>query len=183
MERITLTKKDTDFQGVHWALQARAKGKGLNTIRLDSAMTHARIDGGHIECVDGHRLHVYELQEIAPPDGLYEVLKCTKGEVQLLTTEDSGNFPDLEMVFPKKAHKVMVDSLHSNESVKAGPRDSIHGGFCRLVKVMPKNNGINFNYYSDIVAGSTWTAYRYGKDEPVYFANCNRWAVIMPVKI
>jgi hypothetical protein len=114
MENIIKTgKNDKDFEGIKWAIAARA-----NKDDMRFAVRCVRVEMGCVIATNGHRLHIATTDRDIP-DGTYRVVTEVKDTIilELADKDDNGfpfTYPDYERVFPTHTHNGIADlSTHT----------------------------------------------------------------------
>ena len=122
MENIIKTSKyDADFDGIKWAIAARADKDDMRF-----AVRCVRVDMGCVIATNGHRLHIATTDRDIP-DGTYRVVSEAKDIIilELADKDDNGNsftYPDYDRIFPQHTHNG-IDDLSTDYGKKAGKEE------------------------------------------------------------
>ena len=142
------------------------------------AVKNIFIKEGWVVATDLKRIHAAYLGEDLPDceDGLYQLIQRKRNHIFLKKDEDHGfsSYPDWEVIFPRsKSHEPFENiQLYKN----------VYAEFCRLVRKIPEDQALDFEFFKGLTDG-TYDVIRYMDTGPIIFANCNRLAAVMPIRI
>lgn len=163
--KIELSKTNPNFAKIYFVLQAKAKDS--SRFAIESVL----IEKGDIVATDGRVLYCLNIKHSFEP-GLYEVIKCTKSSIILLTNDNAGKFPTWRDIIPE--HETYF---------------TVQGGYglayfiSQVLGCLGKKNvTVNYEYLKPLAdLDMTWDVYFGNPDRPVYFVSDNLSAIIMPV--
>ena len=167
METIIIEKNKynpENFDLMEWALRARSKDSPYNNIQK-VCVTPKRVI-----TTDAHRLHTFKMTEY--PTGLYSLVSQTKKSIVLQKSEET-NYSEIKKVFPKKYDKKL--------SIQHTSRD-VGESYTKIVRALPECLGLNQNYLDDCLTEGSWKVGILNNGGPIRLRNCNKMAIIMPMK-
>jgi len=167
METIIIEKNKYNtahFDQMEWILKARSKDPTRFSIQ-GVCVTSKRVIA-----TDGHRLHTFKSTEY--PAGIYSLVSQTKKSIVLQKTEET-NYPEIKAIFPKKYDKKLSIQHNSND---------VGQSYTQIVRAIPEHLGVNQNYLDDCLAEGQWKIGILNNDGPIRLRNCNKMAIIMPMK-
>jgi hypothetical protein len=176
MTMIRLTHKDKGFDAVRFCATATA----LDDKRY--ALSHLQVKDGIMTGTDGQRLHS---AFATIPDGYYKVEKVLKREVILTETKKDFPYPDTGRVFfdMRRYRKIRVRNQGYGSHAFAQWKSAL---YAMIVRAMDTKLTLHFELL-DFLDKEYFEAYvsepGYEDQGPVYFANGNKWAAIMPLRI
>ena len=173
--KIELTKTDKHLDAVRFVLVARAKEK------TRYAIPYLKVEPDCIVCTDSHRLHIAYIPHDWEP-GLYEVLKCTKTKVVLLSTDDEAKYPKWDVVIPHHSSYATFDLQYAANAI-----DHVVAALSKQGVTIP------YKHLCDAIdTTQRWTVYFGQFDQPIRAIKSMRifgtkqWerleAIIMPLK-
>ncbi len=178
----SITKSNPQFDVIRWLALAASKDKLKPSLRTINVRDDKAV------ATDGHVLNQYNYkngdhQLFGLPPGLYEIIKVNKTEVQLVLSD--GHFPDTDSVWPDlEAYKEVGLSGCSLGGYQADI--DLSKDFCRVVRAMKDEGGINFNLFKIAAEGAEMTkAYvnpESGQTATV-LKNGARESLVMPIRM
>jgi hypothetical protein len=183
METVLIEKakgNHVDFNAWKWLLKARSTDETRPVLNLVAVSAKRAIT------CDGSRANFLNIKIAYPKPikpGLYKVLADTAKQIVLQeqTPEESGTYPDIKSVVPRHM-KHAVELPHDDWNARKGEPASIIA--TRVIRALPEDKTINLNYLKDCVTDGFWKMYPNKiASGPMYFKNCTRSALIMPVRI
>lgn len=122
---------------------------------------------------DGKRLHCVNFT-FGMPKGYYEIVKATKTEILLYRKDDMDvPFPDYEKIVPSitdAKRKIENSSLYGPQLV------------AQVIRALEPTDCINLDFLSDTTKDMNWkNVYFYCEGKVIYFADDERFALIMPM--
>lgn len=124
------------------------------------ALSFVWIKDGKAVGTDGKRLHIYQNSFFDNcEEGLWEVLKQTRTEIDLMPAVESGNFPKYEDIIPKDYTEFFEQAIGS------WPEKSILNA---LYGFHGKNIGIELDFISALsIVDTTWKFWFKAPDRPI----------------
>jgi len=144
MEKIDLTSSHSDFSGIRWVLKACGGQYPVTQKLLFS-------EEGKVVATDGHRLHVYTLQELEAESGcLWEIVQNKATRVVLVKSElDSAEFPDWKHVIPEGEPKAVVPL---EEISRGNTPIEYDKAYTNVVRALPKKLSLQYRYFCDVLS-------------------------------
>jgi hypothetical protein len=167
METIIIEKNKYDpekFDQMEWTLKARSKDSTRFSIQ-GVCITPKRVIA-----TDGWRLHTFKSTD--HPAGIYSLVSQNKKSIVLQKTEET-NYPDIKAVFPKRYDKRISIQHHSKD---------VGGSYTQIIRAIPEHLGVNKNYVDDCLTEGQWKIGILNNGGPIRLRNCNKMAIIMPMK-
>lgn len=152
---IEIEKKDPRFDAVRFCAVALTKDRhdkrGHNN--------NIRSKDGFLYGTNGKRLHVS--QSDALEDGYYLVAKNTKSLIWLVKNDEEIQYPDFS--------DFLAIEFSSNEWLELPPGhiDCVYGFVSAIIRKIPNEESINYNFVEDALQDDTFTPYVYKKDSQV----------------
>ena len=168
METIIIEKNKYNpekFDLMEWILKARSKDPTRFSIQ-GVCITPKRVIS-----TDGHRLHTFKTTEY--PVGIYSLVSQTKKSIVLQKTEET-NYPKIKAVFPRRYDNKLSIQHNSND---------VGQSFTQIVRVLREDLSVNYNYLDDCLQEGQWKIGIKNNGGPIRLRNCNKMAIIMPIKI
>ncbi|MCK4816966.1 hypothetical protein KA005_14450 [bacterium] len=165
---IEILHKHPDFPGIKWVLKARDK----EDRRL--IMRNILFDSNKWVATDGHRIHIYESQELYQK-GLYESIVNNSGKLVLkFVSDDIDKYPKWSTIpcSSKTPLELKIDS---------GFYFSI--AYSKVIRCLEVSVTLDFQFVQDLLKQTIdpWTVYIYEKADPVYFVSERKIGIIMPM--
>jgi len=155
--RLIITRCSAKFKAVAFAISVRAKEN------MRYAISCVKIDGDKIIATDGKRLHIYQnplfFADCAP--GMYEVIRQTKSEIDLLLKEN------VELPFPKYEDIIPTDytdyfkSDFGDETTRTFPISQA------LYAFYSKGIGVRIEHLTPLNIGENWQVFFGAPDRPI----------------
>ena len=159
-------KTPGDFEQVEFVMRARCQDREiLNLFNI------LKIEDGKIYATDGHRIHFSDLfGEYL--DGNYRFLAKKSG--QFIFEKCNEKFPDVKSVLPN------LEGCAPDYEIDFGAHEA--SGICQIIRNMSNDFGINYDFLKDL--REYFMVYLLKDPESgIYFANPNKGAMIMPLKL
>ncbi len=178
----SITKQHPQFDILRWLALAASKDKAKPSLRT------INIREDKATATDGHVLNQYNYEDgvhqmLGLPPGLYEVIKLTKTEVQLVPSDE--RFPDTDSVWPDLGTYKVV-SLNGCYPDTYQADESLAIDFCRIIRAMKDDGGIRFDLFKIAAEGSEMTRGYVNPESGLtatVLKNGVRESLIMPVKM
>ena len=178
----SITKQHPQFDVIRWLALAASKDTAKPSLRT------INIREDKATATNGHVLNQYNYEDgvhqmLGLPPGLYEVIKLTKTEVQLVPSDE--RFPDTDSVWPDLgAYKVVSLTgcyLDEYETDVILAKD-----FCRIVRAMKNDGGMRFDLFKIAAEDSEMTRGYVNPESGLtatVLKNGARESIIMPIRM
>ncbi len=176
METLIIEKnkyQPESYDLMKWVMNARVADKDSRTGSVSNALKMVMISKNRVVCTDGHRLHSFRHGRTYQP-GVYQVVSQDKKSIVLGKDETGIVYPDVKQVVRIKGAKKVVSIDHNGRINIAGP-------FTQMVRAM-ESGTISLDYFQDAITEGQWRI-KITPEGPVRFDNCNKMALIMPMRI
>lgn len=171
METIIIEKKGSFmefFDLMKWVLKAKGGDKATRGLH------YIHIAKNRVVCCDGYVLFYFRHNRTFKP-GNYELKSMDKKSIVLSLVEDDPYYPTISNAISRKKGRRF--SFYQSELAKPGTF------YTKVVRNMDENCSINYDYFSSMVTDGEWKVNISGEEGPVIFRNCEKTAVISPMKL
>jgi hypothetical protein len=164
-----IKKVHGDYEGLSFVLGAKTKDdtrKNLDCILWDGSCYWA---------TDGYRLHYYYAIDNSAEVGVYKLVSKDKNTIVL--DKDNGiKYPDITCLtlFKNKGPQWELDINTNN--------DNLSIPYSKIIRNMEPEKTINFDYFKALPPDH-YTVYSHGTKDCICFANSNKGAAIMPMRV
>ena len=176
MVQIQKIKKTAgDYEGIDFVLKARM-GKGLYPSNRN--LENLLFDGAAWWATDGHRLHYYYANNTDMEPGVYRLISKDKNTV-VLDPAPEVNYPDITVLSFWRGYD---PKWNIGINTKTSKGANLSQSYTKIIRNMEEDETIDFNFLNDLPEDE-YTVYSHGARLPLCFANHNKGAVIMPLKV
>lgn len=179
---IEIEKSDPRFHEIRFCAAALSKNKHDKR----GHVKNIKVSDGIMVATNGKRLHVCESPALE--DGFYLVAKNTKSLIWLDKNDEDIKYPEFSEF---EDIDVRDNNGEDWEKLDPGDMDVVHGFVSTIIRNLPNNAGVNYNYIEDALQDDTFTPYVYKKDstvvagrddsQPIILNAGNKTAYIMPL--
>ena len=167
------------YQLVKFAISAKVKGK---IVRNNYDKVWYIDDDKILLTTDGMHLRSLENIDLQLETGFYLVDEIIKSKKIFLHTHEQDNYDFIKLKYKQAFEKYNVN----NEIIEKyyGCKEKGIYGINRIIKKLPKENGINYNFLPELFE---WNVYKSDEDEPIYlnsnFGDYILKSAIMPIRL
>ena len=177
METTVLEKgKGTNemFDTWKWLLKAKSTDETRPAINL------IQVSEKRAVATDGYRLHIANVKDSGVKPGLYRVLASTAKQIVLQEDTEGHLYPDIKQVIPRHMGRCIDLSYEKYDKKLSAPAFIA----AKVIRALDEPYAINLGFLEDCTKDGAWKMYVNPKSGgPLYFRNCTRSAVIMPLRI
>lgn len=138
LEVINFNKSDPDIDGVLFCIKALEKTKRGDHAQITTSLY---VENGEMVSTDGHRMHVYKLNDPVK-EGHYTVLQKSNVSI-LLQKQNLSGYPPWKTVFPECMTALIPNCYF----------DTIHDvvrSYVKIIRNLPDGIGLNYKYLEDL---------------------------------
>jgi hypothetical protein len=173
IERIK--KVEGDYEGLSFVLRA---------LDPDEPGRYPRFilwDGSCYWGTDGKRLHYYYAKSSNPEIGTYKLISKDKNTIVLDKVENI-KYPDITVLplFRNNGPKWEIE-VNLNENQNEG-QYALSTAYTKIIRKMEEDETLNFDFIKNLPLDK-YTVYSHGSKDPICFANGNKGAAIMPMRV
>lgn len=173
MNVITVQKKgnEKNYNDLRFVLRAVSKDDTRPVLMVVCST------GKRIIATDGFRLHMVKNNTV--PEGYYKAVNNNAKEIVLVeqAKEEYGSYPNVRNAIPTRVKKIY-------ESISRFGKDNHYIAFSEIVRKLPEGQALNFDFLKDITDSmESFVVRKPGAYGALYFKNCNKSALVMPIRL